>query len=161
MVAGTTAPTVGGKITAAMYGQLSGFVSSFAHGEWTFSVSVPNASLTSLAAGSTAVTSMSSTNIASFVSTTASGFSPSVSGLYLVTLQANLTVGATGRSFVSISSSLTAPDYRASTTVEDILLVTAVMYITAGASVTFQFFQTTTATRVVTGRFNISFLGAL
>ena len=162
MVAGMTAPTVGGKISAGgIVGQLQTYATGLVHGEWTYSVSCPNATQTSLSVAGALVTASTSANIATAVGTSASGFTAVVAGVYFISLQANLTVTATGRSFVSILYNGTSTEYRGNTSADDQITSAVELYMTAGSTVAFWFYQTSTATRVVTGRFHISYRGGL
>ena len=163
MVSGITTPVSGQKVSATYWNQLANFVTNLTHGEWTYAVSVGNnaGSTTQLSAGSTPVTLMSSPNITNFVGTSASGFVAGTSGVYTVTLDAQLPVVATGRSFISILSGNNSTEYRAGTTADDVMTVTADFYMTAGDSVSFLFYQTTGATRTITGRFIVHYKGTL
>ena len=162
MVAGITPPTVGGKIAAGgTVGQLQTYAASLVHGEWTYSVSVANAALTPLSAGSGPVSASSSSNVTSAVGTTVSGFTAILAGVYTVTIRCSIGTLATGRSLVSILNNGTATEYRGNTSADDQMASTAEFYMTAGSTVTFQFFQTTGATQTITGRFNVSYRGGL
>ena len=164
-MAGAITPAVAGnKISVSgTVGQLATYVTNLSHGEWGYAVSVPNANGTAtiLNSGSSPAPSRSSSNILSFVGTTVSGFVAGASGVYQVTLNAQLPTLATGRSFASIMSGNNVTEYRGSTSADDEMNVTAEFYMAAGDSVTFLFYQTTGATRTITGRFIVHYKGTL
>ena len=158
MVSGITAPVAGTKIlVGGTVGQLQTYFNNLVHGEWGYAVSVANATLTTLNSGSSPAASSSSSTIFNAVSPTVSGFKAGMSGIYRVSLLGQLPTLATGRSFVSIVNDGTGTEYRGTTSTDDQMVSNAEFYMAAGTTVTFQFYQTTGATRTITGRFHVTY----
>lgn len=129
------------------------------HVEYTFSRIVENATLTTLNATPTVVTTASSSNHASFFTAATTGFMSENAGIYLITIQANLVAPSSGRAFLSIIANGT--EYRTTVAPEDVGSFSVNTYLPPAALVDILIYQTTGSQRTVTGRLNVTYLGSI
>jgi hypothetical protein len=133
------------------------------HAEYTYSVSVANAA-SAVVGTLTLVAGSSSSDVGSFFTTGSGTITVTRAGTYSVTMTTVFPSGATatGRTFLQVAAN--SVTYRASIpsgNSEDNGNVHATFAIGASGVATFTIVQTSGATRVMTGRINITYLGPL